>query len=70
MKNAESGHQENPMAAGNKLTRLKQTLTTGLQQAQDSGKILVIINYSPIILTKIRRGQFFELVISSSFDHN
>lgn len=37
VKNSDTGQQE--MVTTNKLTRLKQTLTTGFQQAQDSGKI-------------------------------
>lgn len=38
VKNSDTGQQE--MVTTNKLTRLKQTLTTGFQQAQDSGKII------------------------------
>ena len=41
VKNADSGQQEN--LGANKLTRLKQTLTTGLQQAQDSGLSFIFI---------------------------
>ena len=39
VKNSDTGQQENTMVSTNKLTRLKQTLTIGFQQAQDSGTI-------------------------------
>jgi hypothetical protein len=39
VKNSDTGQQENTMVSTNKLTRLKQTLTIGFQQAQDSGMI-------------------------------
>jgi hypothetical protein len=43
VKNSDTGQQENTMVSANKLTRLKQTLTSGFQQAQDSGiKCLMI----------------------------
>jgi len=40
VKNSDTGQQENTVVSSNKLTRLKQTLTIGLQQAQDSGTFI------------------------------
>lgn len=48
VKNSDTGQQDNTMVSTNKLTRLKQTLTTGFQQAQDSG----MIRYETHILFK------------------
>lgn len=38
MKNPDVGHLDTGTMAGSKLTRFKQSLTTGLQQVNDSGK--------------------------------
>ena len=63
VKNADSGQQEN--LGANKLTRLKQTLTTGLQQAQDSGLSFIFIFFIFIFLLWLRVLQpiFLEVVI-------
>jgi hypothetical protein len=44
VKNPDTGQQDNTMVSTNKLTRLKQTLTIGFQQAQDSGMIINNLN--------------------------
>lgn len=45
----DTSQPENTMVTATKLTRLKQTLTTGLQQAQDSGNNKARVNRNEVL---------------------